>query len=413
RDLVRLFQGIDLETPTMKRLLPLLCATILISPVQEAAPPLEAGGGFRASLGPHGAPATQRGRKKKSKAPRLQFSPFAGELSAALEQAALRNVPVLIHVVSEDEEANDRYRDGAMQAQELLTFVEANHVLDLAVNGATHDPLEEEYAIVDDEGNTKTRKRTLCSKFRTPTCRGHQLVRRNIISDYSDNGEVRTPLTLVLNPDGSVATRIYLNGEPPAVTTIEKALKEAIAELGPGISEATLKEVQSNLRRGASLEKRSNDPGEAWQAYAQAHALQSRGSLSAKAQAGVERTLEAMKAKLAETETQLVPGSACEAWRNLDGWSKGPWSTSPLASEVKRLIKQAKKDKALKEELKACKLELEAEGLLAQAQEHARRGEEKAATKAWRKLLRKKYDGTVAQERAREARPDLVPKKDG
>ena len=48
------------------------------------------------------------------------LSPHIGDLESAMKAALERNVPLLIHIILDDEEHSDRYRDAVLPDKELI-----------------------------------------------------------------------------------------------------------------------------------------------------------------------------------------------------------------------------------------------------------------------------------------------------
>jgi hypothetical protein len=107
-----------------------------------------------------------------------------------------------------------------------------------------------------------------------------------------------------------------------------------------------------------------------------------------------------------------VPGTAAEGWKKLVEFQQ---TCAGLAAEkeIAARLKKAETDKAIKAEIAACKLALEADALLAEAQRARDAGDAKTAERAVRRLLAKRFAECAAAKKAREAWPEIAADEDG
>ena len=80
---------------------------------------------------------------------------------------------------------------------------------------------------------------------------------------------------------------------------------------------------------------------------------------------------------------------------------------TPFKRGVLAFKKKVERDKALKDDIKAIKTEMEAETLWNEADRLLQRGEERKAMKLLKKINGKKFNGTQTQARVRERFPEL------
>lgn len=338
---------------------------------------------------------TQRGGKKKRAAKAfVDLEPFVGDLAAARALARERNAPLLLHVVLEGEPQNDEYRDQLLPDRDLIAV--SHGAVVVITNNGDHGR-----ARVKEEVEGETVRREVCAKYRWfSSCADHRAAWDSAYNELAnEEGELRCPQTLIELPGGKAHWR-YNDGNPPATKEVIAQLEAAQQAAGPGLTNEGLRRVRS-LRKSARHAQDGKLWGEAWRDWAGVRELIAGGTYGEEAATALAEVEAAMDAELASFEARLVPGSAAEAYGDLVELAKG-WSTTSREAQVRRLMKRAEKDKAIKEEVARKQLELEAEGLYAEYEALVREGDEKAAKKVLKKLQRKKYADTPAGKRARE-----------
>lgn len=346
-----------------------------------------------------GAPLEPQRRKKKTSG-EVKFEPFVGGLTEAKKASREQNVPLLVHVILEDEPQNDEYRDKLLPREDLIAL--SRKAVVIVANNGDHPPRKVTETV---EGEKTTRE--VCSKYPWfDTCSQHREAWPDVYADFQDeNGELSCPQTIILLPDGAIAWHNH-DANPPEIGELLTALKNAQDKAGPGLARDELARVKT-LRAEA---RRSTDGklwGDAWRAWSEVQEIAEAGVFADEAKAALPPLEKEMRAALEALLPGLVPGKAAATYAALDELARD-YAETPVEGEVRKAMKRAEKDKELGDEIEAWKLEREAEALRAEADELFKKGEERDATKILRKLLRKKYAGTKVAERVREEFPELA-----
>lgn len=341
-------------------------------------------------------------KKEAVKAP--ESKPFLGTYEQAKTLAKERNVPLLVHIVLEGEQANDDYRNKVLPDKELLA-ASANAVVVVANNG-THAKKAVEETEAD---GTKTRKE-VCALYGTPTCGAHQRCWDDLYRELHEaDGSMRCPQTLVIAPGGEVALRVN-TGNPPAPDELIGALQEVVAKAGPGLSEAQLAEVKKLIEEGAALADARSWP-DAQRAWTRLLAIAPKGPWAEHANAALPAVQKGLAAELERLAALLVPGKAAEGYRQLVAYQKACAGLA-IEKEIAVRLKKAETDKATKDEIAAWKLEVEASAILSDAQKAADSGDERKAQRTVRKLFAKRFSATAAAETARKLWPEIAAEED-
>jgi len=355
------------------------------------------------------APQPQKGGKDKKPDPKAKAAPAAvvppleawrGKLEDAKVVAKARNVPVLVHILLEGEEASNRYRDTIFKDPELQKR-SASAVVIIA-NQGSHARTKIDVVV---EGEKVQREVCLFYPM-FESCAHHQAAWDELYQEFhEDNGDLMCPQTIVIAPDGTISGRINTSNVPQP-SEIGALVVEAVTKAGPGLTEAQLAVVKRTLEAG----RRLTVEGKwvlAWQSWAGVLLITPKSPYAdearldqVKAQAGMQRDLDKISA-------ELVPGTATTAYGALVKYAAELVGT-PLEKEAQARLKKADGDKAIQPEIKAWKLSAEADALLGEATKLTDAGDAKKAEKIVRKLLAPRFASTPAQETARKLWPDIA-----
>jgi len=346
------------------------------------------------------APALHAAPQSKNK-PELAF--FEGELEAARDEARKRNVPLLVLAILEGEEENDRFRGSVVGNSEIAKGTDGTAIV-ILTNDGTHSL--KKVAVEDEEG--KRVQVEVCSVFGTRSCEAHKQNWDRVYLDYTDHqggeGEWDLPETLVIRPDGTLASR-HNTGNPPPVDEFMKALLKVQRESGKGLTRDEWMLVLRELEAGRGR-LQSETWAEAWRAFDAVLGVVGTGPYGTEAKAGADKALGAMRARIEAAQKLLAPETVREGFGTLLDCAQ-EYGGTPVEKELAAAIKEAESDKELKPLIAAYKVERAAEELWEESQELERAGDEKGARRVLRKLLGKRYTETPAAKRAREKYPDL------
>jgi hypothetical protein len=209
---------------------------------------------------------------------------------------------------------------------------------------------------------------------------------------------------VILLPDGKQSWR-FNTANPPEASQVTSELGKAQKLAGPGLT----KDELSRVKLLVADARRSTDGklwGDAWRAWSEIVEIIPVGMFGEEAQKALPGVEAGMKGVYEEALALLVPGKAAEGYARLEELAR-EWAASPMEGEVKKAMKRAEKDKELKDEIAAWKLEQEGEALWNEAMELLKKDDRRAAEKLIRKLKLKKFEGTKIAQRAHEEFPDL------
>jgi hypothetical protein len=340
-----------------------------------------------------------------AKAAAAHVEPFNGDFAAAKASAKERNVPILVHIVIEGEAQNDEYRDKILPDGDLAAA--CANVIVLMANNGKHAPKTVE-SIVD--GRKVSRE--VCSAYGVASCALHLKCWDQIYAEFKqDTGELYCPQTIVLTPDGKVATRINTRSVPQ-VSEVVAAVKDAQQEAGPGLTEAQLIEVKRLEHEGqALLESKSwPDAARTWQKVL-AITTAKGGPRAEAAQRNSNAAEDGLTHAFESVSERLVPGQAAEAYRELTDLEKACAGLA-IEKDIKARLAKAETTKGVREEIATYKLGLEADAMLHDAQALFDQKQDKRGEHLVRRLFAKRFASTAAAAKARELWPDWAKEED-
>jgi hypothetical protein len=333
-------------------------------------------------------------------APPPKLTPFIGRLPEARARAKDRNVPILVHVVLDAEEASDRYRVDVLTDTGLIKK-SAECLVIIANNGMHPKTTVEE--IVDGE----KKKREVCSAFPMySSCGDHQATWNDLYQELQEpDGTMRCPQTAVYAPDGKLAGRINTS-QPPTPEEVIAEIEAVQAVAGPGLTDAELDAVRKALDVGANR-LAAKAWADAWKSYAAVLAITKKSPYAEEALKKQPLALAGLKTELARIVALLVPGTAVKAYQELLAFARDTAGT-PMEAEVAAAVKKADADKAIGPEIMAWRVSTEADQLLGQARDLYEKKQDKQGERVVRKLFAKKYAATAAAETARKLWPEIA-----
>lgn len=325
---------------------------------------------------------------------------FPGTLKQARGLGAERNVPIVAIPLLDEEAENVAARKELLASPEIAALSQrcvlffSNHV---------QHPLKQLVETVD--GATRTR--SVCSAFLTESCKEHQQHWDEIYKEYNEEGELRCPQVLILQPDGQIAQRLA-PGHKPEASAIVGAVAEVQAKMGRGLSATELLQLKEALA-GAARAETAAQSGSAWRAFARVLELSPDGARAVAAKEGQQRALALLARARAASEAKLAGEQRLAGYLELEALA-ADWNGTDPGADLTRLLRRAEKEPQLREALAKKKREDEAQALWNEAEVHTKAGQSKDAERKLRLLLRK-YPGTQAYERAAKQHPDWVPGK--
>lgn len=338
-----------------------------------------------------------------SAASSTRLQPFVGKYAEAKVGAKERNVPILIHIVIEGEAQNDEYREKILPEKELVAA--SVNVIVIVANNGTHAK-----KAIEETVDGQKKKREVCAVYGFDSCSQHQRFWDDIYRDFKEEtGEMYCPQTIVLSPEGKVATRINTHAVPPA-SEIVAAVKDAQQKAGPGLSQAELTEVKRLLIEGQALVTAKAWP-DALRTWQKLLAITPKSTWADEAGKGVVVAQAGLSAEFERVSALLVPGQAAQGYKELTELDK-QCTGLPIGKEIKARIAKAETSKELRDEIAAYKLAAEADALMREAQGLLDAKQDKKAERLVRRLFAKRYAATPAAAQARELWPEWAKEED-
>lgn len=344
---------------------------------------------------------------QKKGAPAEKYQPFHGTLGEARTMARERNIPLLVCMTLEGEIESDNY-DGAILADAGFRR-RATRAVVLVSNNVPH-ATRKLTEVVDGEKVT----REVCSRYPEGTCEDHMRHWDELYFAYAVKGELRLPETIVIdanlkpgvdNANAQVVWRLS-SGELPALSDITAALDRLGKKLGRGLSRAEHATLSTHLARGRIMAKAKSWP-DAWRAYLAILEVTEDGPFAEEAAAEAPRIETALRAEIDGLEKRLAPDEIAIPYGRLLELER-ECADLPMAKEISGRLRKLRRRKDLREGIEHFELAQEAEQLWSEATDLESRGEKRKAERVAKKLLKKKYAGTPAFERARQRWPELA-----
>ena len=341
--------------------------------------------------------APQRTKDRPS-APTLAV--FKDSLKQARAHALERNVPIVAVALIDKESDNVAARDELLASAEFAAL--SQHCVFFFSNPAQHTLAE----VVETVDGTK-RTVSVCSAFKTPSCKQHQQHWDELYNSFNEEGELRCPQVLVLSPDGKLADRLS-PGHKPEVGAVIGAVAKLQAQLGRGLDEAELARLKDATLRASKAEI-AGKTGSSWRAFAEVLSVSPDGARALAARQGQQRAVLALGVQRTAAEAKLTSDARLAGYLELEALA-ADWIGTEQGLELTRLLRKLEKEPLLRDALAKKKFADEAQALWDEAEVQTRAGQPKEAERKLRLLLRK-YPGTPAFERAAKAYPDWLPQK--
>jgi hypothetical protein len=299
---------------------------------------------------------------------------FAEKYDAAFEEAAARNVPVLI--VDFDNWATSA---GNPQVSEFFDDKEfgqtaSDHAVLLLASNVDHGERKE---------TVGGRTTSVCSEYGSVPCKAHKDVLPKLFADFAKDGQIVSPLFLVASPARKEIARFEHEQHPPAVTA---QLKNAAKKLGDGMTRSDY----LRLRHGLAEIEESTTLGEFDFAVATCDELSKipgKLPLNADVAAAARKLDEAGKAKVKRADELWTAGRFGEALLDMED-VRASFGKLAAASEAAAKVAAWEKAPDAKSHLAELKDDRAARALFEQAVQFARKKDVKRTEQQVEKLSR-------------------------
>ena len=252
------------------------------------------------------------------------------DFDRAFEVAKNRNVPLLIAVIQDGEEANERLVDGLFDDRKFVELTEST--VPMICSRKRHGNRRQEL-----DGTVVSS----CKRFGSVPCEVHVSHERDMYGTFFGGESLKTPQIMAVLPDQTVVDRVIDVGGFGQYQAIVRAAQK---KLGVGMSRIEYKKADSALRDGrrALAQKRYVD---AWNAVKDLAKLPKNSDIGKGARRIVSEAL-------AEADRMIEAASA--AFEAKDFWTvfettekiRDAYPGTPVAKRCVTLEKAAKKDRA-------------------------------------------------------------------
>lgn len=227
---------------------------------------------------------------------------WPGSWEKAFEEAKKRNVPLLIGINQDGEEANDRV---ALALYKDPAFIKLSAFC-VPILGSKDNHGQEMQDLRG--GATK-----VCSRFGGVPCQTHQEHERRAVPLLFAEKGVSTPFHAVVLPDESVSNRLH---DVHEVSLYEQAVKEAQRTLGPGLTAEQYRSAEAALKAARAAAREDKIP-ETVAALAELDKA-ARGTPVAKEGEEIVRAMEAKaRTLIEEAKGEAKAGRHADALRRL------------------------------------------------------------------------------------------------
>lgn len=255
---------------------------------------------------------------------------WRGKFADAFVEAKLRNVPVLIVIIQDGEEANERVVEGVLSHKSFVALTE--NTVPIICSRMDHDTKAQQI-----DGRTLH----VCTKFGHLACSTHRRQEAVMYRTLFGGKQLSTPQVMIMLPDQTVVDQVTDVAGPAAYAG---AVKKAVKKIGRGLSRRAFVEAEKALS-SARTALANNELGSAWRHAEQLIAMGGKSSLAATGEALKVRISEAIDRKLkgvVSSTSEKSIWSSLELCQQLGKQLKG----TPLGARLKKAERRLKSSKA-------------------------------------------------------------------
>ena len=300
---------------------------------------------------------------------------------AAAKEAKLRNVPLLIVILQDGEEATERLIDGILSQKRFVEVTQST--IPIVCSKADHGSKKQVINGIS---------REVCRRLGGCTCEEHQDLESRVFHEFFGGGEeVKTPQVILARPNLKVVSRIL---DVAGVRAYADAVKNCRKVMGPGLDEKTFKTARVHLTQGGNY-LRMKQYKSAWEILEDLVQVGGPSVLVKNAVHLRQRIEEEAQELLLEARRRTSP------WERLAALDQGrrAFAKTPLEERFAREIKVLSKTKEGRMAVRKLKKQKRYQPRFDKAMEHIRRGEYARARKALR-FIRDRAKGLPLAEEA-------------
>jgi len=315
---------------------------------------------------------------------------WRADYDAAFEEARERNVPVLVAVIQDGENENERMVRACYSNRDFVRLTE------MTVNVIASRGTSEDHGVIEVEVDGRTRR--LCEKYGSVACFEHQDLEFAVFRDFSKDGSIDTPYHALVHPLDHRVLGFYDDYIDRA--SLMSLIKKAQREVGEGLDAEEYERVKAALASAESHLESKEVPA-AVEALEEVSRVRADGGIADRVREKLDSIEETGYELLAKGKEAAASGKYPTAFQHLMAVKEGFASFRKLQREANRAERKWKSDPEGRKAAKAIELEPEAKERLESARrfldgQNYERGLEHLGD------LLDRYDGTPSAVRAAE-----------
>ncbi len=232
-----------------------------------------------------------------------QIDWWRGSWKEALEHARQRNVPLVIAVIQDGEEANERLADGVLVDKKFVAAM--NEAVPIICSRENHGHIKIEKGVGEIE---------VCKRFGGTTCDRHIDHEVEMFRHFFHGDQVKTPQVMFCRPDLHMLDNI-IDVEP--ASNYVKMLEKTQKQIGPGLTAKLFDDSREMLTRGRN-HLRMKEYRQAWDAVAELVAVGGKATAVRRAEEIHKSVEEVLNKKLEEAYARADRGELLAALIALD-----------------------------------------------------------------------------------------------
>lgn len=295
---------------------------------------------------------------------------WRGTLKAAEKEAAERNVPILIALIQDGEEANERLIDEVFKQAAFVKITQGT--LPVVATQKRHGSTGQ---LIDGI------KREVCKRLGGCTCDHHIDVEIKVFEKFFNGIQAKTPQVMICKPNLELVQRIVDIAGPKVY---EQAVRKAQKAIGPGLDGPTFRTARGNLTKAKNLIKMGRHL-EAWNEVAALSKVGGSSPLVLQAQSLHKQIASKVDEVVQQALKAAGQGDYWSAMSSLESVAHDFKGTPPAATAISALkrLSKTKDGRLVARQLKKQKRFVP---WMEKAAHHEKRGEYEKARKLYRRV---------------------------
>ncbi len=298
---------------------------------------------------------------------------WRGTVREAQKIAAERNVPILIALLQDGEEASERLIDELFKDKAFVKLTK--ELLPIVASKMDHGSKSQTINGI---------KKEVCKRIGGCTCEHHQGAEVKVFRVFFVGIDAKTPQIMICKPDLTLVERIE---DVAGSHSYGAAVKKARKSMGPGLSALAHKTARERLTKARNF-LRMGKIREAWQEIEPLVQVGGPSPLVKRALVLQEQIDSRINEALKKARSAAEAGDYWTAMGTLDQ-IMGEFKGAPPAKKAKSLFDRLKKTKPGKKVAKGLKKQARLQPTMVKAKNHENHGEYEKARRLYRRVKKK------------------------